>query len=277
MRKRTNRRDLHRLQVMLLVMLALSVICSPQSVMGMTKTAAAEPFESCFITASEYEADNGTVKKIAPGKKTIFGKVQEKKKPVITYDSSVIKALSAMGAKPEHLAKWSEAHPNSNLKKIATLEPRRQKEVANIATFIRRINRHVDAKTAWREASAMVVYSMKYNISVDLLVALSKAESTFNPNAMSKKGAIGVMQVMWKVHHGMLASRGIATQKDHLFDPERGIEAGTLILSRYLNAYGTVQRALTRYYGGSSTAYRNKITKNVALLNKHAEKTGYLN
>lgn len=276
MRKRTNRRDLHRFQVILLVMLALSVICSPQSVMGMTRTTAAMPVESCLITASEYEADNGAVKEIAPEKKTLFGKAPEKK-AVVNYDPSVIKALSAMGANPEHIAKWSAEHPGSNLKKIAALEPRRQKEVANIATFIRRINRHVDAKTAWREASSMVVYSMKYNVSVDLVVALSKAESTFNPGAMSKKGAMGVMQVMWKVHHGMLSARGIATQKDHLFDPERGIEAGTLILSRYLNAYGTVQKALTRYYGGSSVAYRNKITKNVALLNKHAEKTGYLN
>ena len=38
--------------------------------------------------------------------------------------------------------------------------------------------------------------AQRYDISVDLLKAVAKAESNFNPNAVSKAGAIGVMQLM---------------------------------------------------------------------------------
>jgi len=128
---------------------------------------------------------------------------------------------------------------------------------------------------AWREASALVYYSSKYNVPTDLSVGIAKTESLFNPSAVSSRGAMGVMQVMWKVHHGMLSARGIATTRDHMFDPERGVEAGVLLLSRYINAYGTVQKALNRYYGGISVSYLKKVNNNMAMLQRHSEKTGF--
>ena len=63
-------------------------------------------------------------------------------------------------------------------------------------------------------------YSVKYNVPSDLVVSIANAESRFNPSAQSKAGALGVMQVMWKVHNGMLRAKGIAPTRDHMFDPE---------------------------------------------------------
>jgi len=60
-----------------------------------------------------------------------------------------------------------------------------------------------------------------------------------------------------------------------MFDPERGVEAGVLLLSRYISAYGTVQKALNRYYGGISVSYLKKVNNNMAMLKRHSEKTGF--
>ena len=118
-------------------------------------------------------------------------------------------------------------------------------------------------------------YSIKYGVPSNLAVGIAKAESHFNPNAKSSAGALGVMQVMWKVHNGMLRAKGIAPTRDHMFDPERGVEAGVLILSRYITAYGTVQKALNKYYGGIATNYLKKVNKNMAQLKSHSEAMGY--
>ena len=47
------------------------------------------------------------------------------------------------------------------------------------------------------------------------------------------------------------------------------------MLSRYINAYGTVQKALNRYYGGISVSYLKKVNNNMAQLKRHSEKTGF--
>ena len=190
-------------------------------------------------------------------------------------DVSVVNALGRMDLAPEHIDKWIDNHPDSTLKELNKMPASKQRKVANIATFIRSINKRISPQIAWREASALVFYSAKYNVPTDLSVGIAKTESLFNPSAKSHKGALGVMQVMWKIHHGMLSAKGIATTKDHMFDPERGVEAGVLLLSRYISAYGTVQKALNRYYGGISVSYLKKVNNNMAMLKSHSEKTGF--
>jgi len=193
----------------------------------------------------------------------------------IGIDSSIHEALRKMKLTPEHLEIWINDHPDSSLKQLGTLSPAKQRKVANIASFICSINKAISPKVAWREACALVYYSTKYGVPTELSVSIAKAESRFNPSALSKSGACGVMQVVWKVHNGMLSAKGIATKKDHMFDPERGVEAGILIISRYINAYGTVQKALNRYYGGISHSYLKKVNNNMAMLERHADKSGF--
>lgn len=197
------------------------------------------------------------------------------KASVPVYHDSVYNALRKQGLSKEHIELWRGEHPASTLNKLGTLTPAMQKKVANAASYIRKVNPNVSAKTAWREAMALVYYSVKYNIPSDLAISIAKAESRFNPGAASKAGALGVMQVMWKVHNGMLRSKGIASTREHMFDPERGVEAGVLILARYVKVYGTLQKALNRYYGGIAHSYLKKVNNNMAHLQKHEANTGY--
>lgn len=193
----------------------------------------------------------------------------------LKFDKSVHAALDKMGLSTGAVHTWIQQHPKSALKELEKMTPSMQTKVANIATFIRSVNRKIDKKTAWREAAAIVHYCAKYNISTEITVGVAKTESNFNPELISKAGARGVMQVMWKYHAGMLQAKGIAATQEQLLDPERGIESGVLLLSRYVEAYGSIQNALNRYYGRVSEAYAKKVDKNVAMLQNHSAKTGF--
>lgn len=84
----------------------------------------------------------------------------------------------------------------------------------------------------------------KYGVSADLLKAVGKAESGFNPNAVSRCGAQGVMQLM----PATAASLGVKNS----FDPEQNIMGGAKYLSQLLGKYdGNVSFALAAYNAGS--------------------------
>lgn len=85
--------------------------------------------------------------------------------------------------------------------------------------------------------------SIKYNVPVNLLKAIGKAESDFNPNAVSKSGAQGVMQLMPKTAEGL----GVTDS----FDPEQNIMGGSKYISDLLKRYdGDTKLALAAYNAG---------------------------
>lgn len=84
----------------------------------------------------------------------------------------------------------------------------------------------------------------KYNVDVNLLKAIAKAESAFNPNVTSHAGAMGIMQLM----PATAKSLGV---KD-AYDPEQNIMGGAKLISQLLKQYnGNTQLALAAYNAGS--------------------------
>ncbi|PSB89865.1 membrane-bound lytic murein transglycosylase MltC [Photobacterium damselae subsp. damselae] len=95
--------------------------------------------------------------------------------------------------------------------------------------------------------------SKQYGIDEDLIYAIVKTESSFNPFAVSHAGAYGLMQVIPKtagadVFNLVKNKPGIPT-KEYLFDPANNIDTGTayfyILKNRYLK---NVQHPTTKHY-----------------------------
>jgi hypothetical protein len=86
--------------------------------------------------------------------------------------------------------------------------------------------------------------SKEYNVPVELLKAIGKAESNFNSNAVSRCGAQGVMQLM----PATAKSLGVTDS----FDAEQNIMGGSKYISGLLKKYdGDTKLALAAYNAGS--------------------------
>jgi soluble lytic murein transglycosylase-like protein len=84
-----------------------------------------------------------------------------------------------------------------------------------------------------------------YPVPAALVKAVMKQESSFNPKAQSKAGAVGLMQVM-----PANASR-VGLKPEDLWNPERNILAGVRLLAVLLRYYqGDLESVLVAYNAG---------------------------
>ncbi|MCC2641834.1 MAG: protein of unknown function, putative Lytic transglycosylase [Nitrospira sp.] len=98
-------------------------------------------------------------------------------------------------------------------------------------------------------ASLIAAHASQYALDPALLHAVIKVESNFNPQAVSPKGALGLMQLMPLT----------ATALDVLdpFDPNDNIRAGAALLRRLLDRFeGDLSLALAAYHAGERRVSR---------------------
>lgn len=189
-----------------------------------------------------------------------------------SYAPSVLKALKYMKTAPDSLKKWAENTEGTQIRKLVRLPENKQRIVARIACYIHKCNKKLPIKTVWREACAIYCYSVKYGLSPDLVAAVAKLESNYYPHCVSRHGACGVMQVIYRIHHARLAKHGITKTKEDIFDPEKGVHAGVLILRGYVDASGgSLYKGIMKYLGGHSDKYYAALQNTVTKIRKTGE------
>ena len=115
---------------------------------------------------------------------------------------------------------------------------------------------------------AVSTFSTQFNIAPDLVFAIMEVESSFNPKAVSRSNAMGLMQLKADaagkdVYQYIDSKEGKPSQKD-LFDSENNIRMGTAYLSLLKHDYLSGVRnkknkellAIASYNGGLSTVLK---------------------
>jgi len=92
-----------------------------------------------------------------------------------------------------------------------------------------------------------------------LYLALMCIESNFNPSAVSKKGAVGLTQIMPKVWAKELQKQGIIKEKKDLFDYDKSLLASNYILTKYYKKTGSWTKALQKYVGKKNGNYAKNV------------------
>ena len=109
-------------------------------------------------------------------------------------------------------------------------------------------------------------YASATNLEPGLVKSIVSVESKGNPNAVSPKGAVGLMQLM----PDTAKMYGVAG-KD-LFDPDKNIQAGMMHLAKMKKMFGTTPRALIAYNWGDDHVRKDPDLKKIP-----AESVNYVN
>ena len=94
-------------------------------------------------------------------------------------------------------------------------------------------------------------YAEQYGVEENLIYALIKAESNFNPDAVSHQNAKGLMQLMQSTAEDLAKKSKINLNNENILEPEVNIQLGTQYIASLLNKYDCVEVALAAYNAGS--------------------------
>ena len=107
----------------------------------------------------------------------------------------------------------------------------------------------------------------RHNVDPLLIFSIIKAESKFNSDALSRRGAKGLMQIMDKTGQWAASELGMPEfTPDQLFDPTTNIEMGCWYVARLMKQYeGDIPTLLAAYNAGTGNVYKWRNNKDYSL------------
>lgn len=101
---------------------------------------------------------------------------------------------------------------------------------------------------------AIALYARRYRLEPALLRAVAKAESDFRPGVVSRKGAVGLMQ--------LTPDTAATLRVADIHDPIQNIRGGAKQLRRLLNLYnGDLRLSLAAYNAGVNRVKEHRIPR----------------
>ena len=152
-------------------------------------------------------------------------------KPAPRVSSAAMRnARSAVNEVRRYLAAWQ----TSSYKLVRTSQP----TSLEMATLPREVDSAIEQAAA------------RHQVDPNLVRAIVKVESDFNPHAVSRKGALGLMQLM--------PSTAKSLKVSDPFDPQQNVDAGVRHLKALLeNFSGDLPRTLAAYNAGERAVTRS--------------------
>lgn len=102
----------------------------------------------------------------------------------------------------------------------------------------------------------IIHYSQQAGIDPVLVAAVIKVESAFRKEAISAKGAMGLMQIMPETAAWLALEKGQETLEIDLLQPETNVDLGVYYLQSLLDTFPTQCAALAAYNGGPTNVKR---------------------
>ncbi len=127
--------------------------------------------------------------------------------------------------------------------------------VDNIVSYLEEQMPRMPEERLREIATHVYLESKKRNLDYRLVLAVMKIESNFKGDAVSSKGARGLLQIKPSLGRGIAETLGITWSGDRtLHEPGNNIKFGVYHLSQLIDDFENLQWALYAYNSGSTRA-----------------------
>jgi soluble lytic murein transglycosylase len=137
--------------------------------------------------------------------------------------------------------------------KIAELRDanRRLETAVRVRDYLDRNRIRLPEETVEHIAASIHETSTRYDLPPEVILAVIRTESAFDTNALSHKGAVGLMQILPSTAQEIAQELRMEWPgEDLLRDPSANIEMGAYYLTKLLGQFDDLAVALTAYNHG---------------------------
>jgi len=133
-----------------------------------------------------------------------------------------------------------------------------------ISTIISNIQPKLDPEVCKIIAKSIIKYSKQYQLLPEFIICIIEQESAFRLTLISSANCKGLMQINPAAHPEKL--KKLKIKNGSIFYIDNNIQLGCMILREYYDKTKDIEKALTRYVGGSNQKYVSDILSQFATI-----------